>query len=555
MSEEGTRQFAVDATVAEGERNRIDEVVLFTDQVYVKRRAELEAKAGLNRFFVEVKAFAVDADSAQAAVRGEGEILSVQYRQLPVKDAPQEDVRALTDRKRELARRRRALEDQKSVLLKKTQFLDSLVNFAESELPRKVKTDFPKAADLDGTLKFLDANYREQSDAIRALDHQLEDLDRDIQVLERQLKQRRQPQEETRKGIEIVFRSAGDQTLLAEPTYVARHATWEPVYRVDVPEDLTSVAMSLFARIRQKTGEDWAGVKLAVSNAVPVKGVALPDLQSWRVDIGRRPVPMAKAAFRGAVALEEAAVLSDVDEALELAAPPAAMAAAAAPEPPQAAFTQAVGKELPLTFEYELPQRLRVDSGEDESILPMYTKELPGEFFDFAVPKQDPLTYLVCRAAPDQELLAGTLNVYFAGRFVGATTLAPTKAGEAFRLNLGADRAVKVRREKVTDKAAETFFGKVERHTVARELAFKIVVENVRKKPVRVCLLDAIPVSKTDRVQIKGVELDPPPGTKDYESREGVMLWDLQLEAGQTREIGIRFHVKHPRDNPPWGLD
>ena len=78
-----------------GDENRITEVVVYTDQAYLKRRIRVKAREALNRFMVEVQAYSVDVDSAQASVYGEGEILSVQYREVPVKYAPQEDVREL----------------------------------------------------------------------------------------------------------------------------------------------------------------------------------------------------------------------------------------------------------------------------------------------------------------------------------------------------------------------------------------------------------------------------------------------------------------------------
>ena len=187
-------------------------------------------------------------------------------------------------------------------------------------------------------------------------------------------------------------------------------------------------------------------------------------------------------------------------------------------------------------------------------MLPLYTKEMQGEFFIYAAPRHDPLAYLVCLSSPDSELLAGKLNVHFGGRFVGGAALTEKKAGEELLVNLGVERGLKVRREKVTDKLTETFFGKIDRLTTARELEYRIVIENLKEEPVRVRLFDSIPVSKTDRIQVKGVETVPKPTTKDYQNREGVMLWDVQMIPKAIQEIRIKFFVKHPKDNPPQGL-
>lgn len=63
-----------------------------------------------------------------------------------------------------------------------------------------------------------------------------------------------------------------------------------------------------------------------------------------------------------------------------------------------------------------------------------------------------------------------------------------------------------------------------------------------------------IPVSKTDRIQIKGVEIIPEPKQRNHQGREGVMLWELQMAPKSVREIRIKFFVKHPKRNPPYGL-
>jgi uncharacterized protein (TIGR02231 family) len=225
-----------------------------------------------------------------------------------------------------------------------------------------------------------------------------------------------------------------------------------------------------------------------------------------------------------------------------------------APDGPaeEAEFTQASVKELPLAFEYDLPQPVNMDSGEDETLLPLFTQELDGKFFIYAAPRMDSHTYLVCSTKPNLALLAGKLNIHFGGRFMGGTTLSEKKAGEDLLINLGVERGVKVSHEKVTDKVTESFFGVVDRMSKARELRFRITVENMKDEPVNVHLLDTIPVSKTDKIQVKGLETKPNPTRENYLEHEGVMLWDLKLDPKSIHKISIKFYVKHPKE---WQLE
>ncbi|MCP4621908.1 MAG: mucoidy inhibitor MuiA family protein [bacterium] len=554
MSDNENDYFDNGEFIQAGDENRITEVVVYTDQAYLKRRIHVSAQEAINRFLIEIQAFVVDVDSAQANVYGEGEILSVQYREIPVKHAPQEGIRELELNKEQLEDQRRALNNEKSVGDKQVKFLDSVIEFAETDLPQKIKTQFPATENLNTMLEFLGTNYRKIAEHDIDLRRQIEEFDKKIIVVERRLKESRRPNENFRKVIEVVFDSSRQQDLDIEVAYVAQVASWEPVYKVDVPLALDGVAMTMFSRIRQKTGENWNMVKLAVSNAIPLKGAALPDLHSWHLSLPPEPALMAGAIAATADAGAVFDTLDEqhqplADEVLEDLDDPVGVGPA-----PQASFQEADQTKLPLAFEYELPQQITMKSGDGETLLPLFTKRWEGNFYIHSVPQNDPLAYLVCRILPDRALLAGRLNVHFGGRFVGGTAFSEKKAGQDLLISLGAERGLKIQREKLTDKLAETFFGRVERSMVARELEYRIQLENLKDEAVKVELYDSIPVSKTDRFQVKGLELSPQPTVVDYQEREGVMKWEVRLKPKAIEEIRIKFFVKHPKGLKPRGL-
>ena len=205
----------------------------------------------------------------------------------------------------------------------------------------------------------------------------------------------------------------------------------------------------------------------------------------------------------------------------------------------EAKFASAQRKELPLSFEYQMPRALHIQSKDKETLLPLFSKTLKGEFFYVAVPRINRLTFLVCSTSADKELLNGTLNVYF---------------GEEFNMSLGADREVKVKREKIRDKIKETYFGKIERKTVIREMAFKIMLENMKAKPIRIKVFDSVPVSRTDKIEVKDLKITPEPTEKDYQNDEGVYLWEFDLKPGDKQDINMEFVLTYPKDRPVFGL-
>ena len=89
---------------------------------------------------------------------------------------------------------------------------------------------------------------------------------------------------------------------------------------------------------------------------------------------------------------------------------------------------------------------------------------------------------------------------------------------------------------------------------MAHEMEYRITIENLNDNPVQVQILDSIPVSTSDCVQIMDLKTYPEPTLRDYLQQEGVMLWILQVDPQADRDIRIKFFVKHPKNSFPWGL-
>lgn len=549
----GRERQSSEIVIEDGDDNRINEVLLFTNQVQVNRAVRATAEPGLNRFIVESKAFQVDGDSAQARVFGKGEIYSVQYSSEAVKERPQTSIRELEQQKRELNYKLNALDDSQMVLDKQLQFLDSVIDFSSVQIPTELQTSFPNTSDLNNTLVFLQEKISSAVQQKQELTRKQDELKRALELVKSQLKQSGQRGgTKTRSAIEVLFQSQETQDVQLSVSYIAQGASWTPVYKVNVSNDLSDVDLTMFATIIQKTGEDWENTQLAFSNAVPLASGHLPELSSWYLQPPRPPSPPPVAASMKPMArrskLQDADIMMDDLAELEV------MEVGAAPEGAAAEYVQAEQKQLPLSFEFQYPRTMGLDSGSKETLLPLFTKDIPGKFYNYSIPQIDPQVYLVCEAESQGTLMPGRLNIHFGGQYLGNTYLGEKKAGDSLLLNLGAEREVKVLREKVSDQKTETFFGMVDRSSVARELKFRLVVENLKQTEQQIQIIDSVPVSTTDRYEIKGLEFDIEPTEKDWKKRQGVMLWKLTLAPNSVKEINIRFFVKHPKDEVPLGL-
>lgn len=510
--------------------SKIKKVVLFTNQALVEREATKEVKKGMNNILIETKAFNIDRDSLSVKVLGDGEIYGAQFKEIYLKEEPQENIKEIEKKIEELNIKKNQILDRISILDKKEQFLDSLIDFSKVQIPQDIKTKFPDTDTLEKTLSFLDEKLSKIYKEKETLNIKINDLTKEIELLKKKLNSLKSPGRKTKKIIDVLFNSKKAQKINIKASYITYNCLWQPFYKMNVPIDSEKANLIMFAKIKQKTGEDWENIKLSISNAVLLRGMNLPSLNSWFLNM----YPVKRKASVMAFDKTEEKMIKLPERA--------------------AGFVQTARKETPLSFEYEFPITVSIKSKEGETFLPLFEKAVEGKAFYYSVPRRSTLTFLVYKAVPDKELLSGYMDVYFAGRFTGKTYLNEKKAGEPFYLNLGADRNVKVKRIKVKDKIKETLFKRFERKFVIRNLEYKILLENMKDKPIKIQVIDNIPVSRTDKIEVKNIKFFPQPKIKNYQDKEGVNLWELEIGKNEKKEIKIEFTVTYPKDFNLYGF-
>ena len=520
--------------------SNIKEVTLFSDQALVERTCKANVQPGVNDLLLEITAVAVEKNSVSARITGTGDILSVQIKDIFLTEFPRPEIQDLEEKLRALQKSLTILNDKNTVLLKQGRFLDTLTDMSKPQPSKDLPFQFPAVEDLKETVSFLGSAWETIHTEKQKIDDAKTDVTREIERLKNELAAVRGREQQKKQVVEVRYDAKQAETIHLQIQYVVQHASWNPVYKASVPLDLSGIDLTLFSNILQKTGEDWKNVNLSVSNITPLKGVRLPELSSWMLDLPRPLV-----AKRTRMLTMKETTLSD-----------SAQIAALGPAPgeAEAGFVSAVQQELPISFEYRITNPVDIPSRDTDTFLPLLTKKLQGDFFYYAIPQKSGLTFLVCEAMADRELLSGRLNVYFNGRFLGETYLAEKKPGEPFYLNLGADRAVTIKREKIKDHKKETFFGAVDRKTIIREFEYKLTLENLKDSPVLLKIEDRVPVSATDKIQVKDIRLIPEPSQENYQDKAGVMLWEMKMLAGEKKEIQIDFNVSYPSDAPPPGL-
>jgi len=148
-------------------------------------------------------------------------------------------------------------------------------------------------------------------------------------------------------------------------------------------------------------------------------------------------------------------------------------------------------------------------------------------------------------------LLPGLARVSVDGELVGRAPVALTPPGGELKLAFGADGRVEVER-KVLERRHETS-GIVSKDDVIR-YRIRTVVKNRYAVATKVQLLDLVPVSRDESIQVKVLD-GTTPATREDPSRPGVRITVLELKPKETQTVELRYEVRFPRGMPVQGLE
>jgi hypothetical protein len=71
---------------------------------------------------------------------------------------------------------------------------------------------------------------------------------------------------------------------------------------------------------------------------------------------------------------------------------------------------------------------------------------------------------------------------------------------------------------------------------------------------VAVKLLDLVPVSRDEKIQVKLLD-GTTAATREDPERPGVRIWELGLAPREEKVVELRYEVRYPREFPIAGLE
>ena len=373
--------------------------------------------------------------------------------------------------------------------------------------------------------------------AIRDAERKQRDIDREVERLESD----REAKPPSKLEIRIALGAAAATTATLRVNYTVHGAHWVPLYdaRLDTGARDRKPALELVRRaeITQSTGEDWSNVALNVSTVRTARGGSAPELNSLIVQYPRQysaapaPAPPRVAAFDNAPALARS-----VSPKILEAAPVRAEEALAAAE---------IGG---FQVMFRIPGRVSIAANEGSKSVLISSAVIVPDLVVRSAPVRDPTAFLEAsfRQSEDAPLLPGKVAIYRDGTFVGRSQMAATSKEETVRIGFGADDKIKI--ERTVLKRNEGSAGLIVTTSKTDERSFKTSVRNGHDFPLRIAIVDQLPVSEAEDIQVEMLPSTTPPTVTDLRDRRGVLEWAFEAKPGEVKDIMLAWRVRWPKD-------
>src|SRR6266545_2133287 len=272
-------------------------VTVYTDGARVTRRGALRLPAGEQRVVVDRLPLGLHPDSVRVSGRGPATVLGVDLVRRHHARTPDEAAAALEQRRRAADGALAELTDADAVQQERADFLAALSRRAGRTYADALASGGVLPADLAAFTEALAEQASDVRTRRRALAERRDQLRDEVAAITRQMSgiQAQRDPDRMAAVVSLDVSAEAEAEVELELTYVVDGAGWQPTY--DIRLDSDRLALTWYALVSQRTGEDWPECELLLSTARPSGAVTVLDLAAT-LDYITAPVRSPEAHLR-----------------------------------------------------------------------------------------------------------------------------------------------------------------------------------------------------------------------------------------------------------------
>ena len=507
-------------------KSSIKSVTVFQNGAQIYRTASTSLKKGHQIIRLSNLSTAINPQSIQVKGKGNFTIMSVTHQINYLKE--------IRKNKRIIS-----LTDSIELLTSKQQYQRQIVaaygeeiQLLKSNMALKGNNSKLTVNEIKTAADFYRARFREIYADKQKINERISKQQIEINKLKNALNQLQQRR--TSKGVgEILVEINAKEQVNAKFTfdYLVNNAGWTPLYDIRAINVDKPIEMHYRANIYQNTGIDWNNIKLAVSTGNPRQNGIIPTLNVWYLNYY-------KSQLRGN------SLSSKLEDDMEVSAAPRSKAMTISQGSVDALnsanFTSVSQNQTNTIFKISLPYT--IPSSNKRVNVKVQKWELPATYRYYAVPRIDPDAFLQARITgwEDLNLMAGAVNIFFEGTYVGKSFLNPANLNDTLDISLGRDKNIVIERSKIKDKNSTAVLGGNKKMNVA----WNISIRNNKKDAIHLVIKDQLPLSNRKDIEVRLLQSS----AAQFDSRTGFLTWDLNINSKQKKSLDFQYQVKYPKD-------
>ncbi len=282
--------------------SRITQVTVYPDTALVTREVQVPEAKGLHEVVVGPLPSTVVGNS----LYGEGmegiRVLATRYRTRAVEADTRKEVREIQSEEDKLNTETQKIASESKTMEANVAFLAKLEAFAGATTTASTEKAKLDSAQVTKLATYLMETRKEQNQKIHDNSVLSQEIQKKLQFLQRKRNELASGSGRTENEAVLVVERVVEGPKQAKLSYLVESASWRPQYRlrsgfVDVVDQKkviipggeiagSTVKVEYLAAVTQKSGEDWSGVSLVLSNAQPLLNAAPPELRALAVAVG-----------------------------------------------------------------------------------------------------------------------------------------------------------------------------------------------------------------------------------------------------------------------------
>ena len=509
----------------------ITNVTVFLSGAEVQREGRVAVKSGAQQVVLENLPARLNPQSIQVSGTGNFTILGVSHRLNHLKPA---------EKTKEAERLEQLIESLNEKIGRQTAVLDVLK--AEEEMLKKNQY-------IGGTQTGVKiAELKEFADYFRtrlqALHQESLKMTKEVTEWQKELKKTKEqlsniqnkPQQPTSEVVvEVTAPVAGDVKLTL--AYMVYDAGWSPSYDLRSSDVNKPIELTYKANVHQSTGEEWKNIKPVFSTANPTINSTRPTLNPWFLSFYQPPRPrsefQANAMLRSDV-MKKSVVDMEFSEEIMIQADEA-------PAPTTASIYTTV-QESQISTEFVVDVPYTIPGNGQSQMVELAKHSLPAIYEYYAVRKLEKDVFLIAKIAGWEKLnlLSGTANLFFEGKYVGESYIEARYTGEELTLSLGRDKNITITRIRKKDFVEKQFLAT----SITETREWDLTVHNKKSQAITITVEDQIPVSTEKDIKVEAVNISK----AELDKNLGKLSWKLSLKPSESQSMNVKYTVKYPKD-------